>query len=42
VSERLGHADIGITLRVYSHVVPSMHQQAAEVFAAAVAEQEHA
>lgn len=29
-SEMLGHADIGITLRAYSHVLPGMQQQAAE------------
>jgi integrase len=39
VSERLGHADIGITLRIYSHVLPQMHEAAAEAFAAAVAQQ---
>jgi hypothetical protein len=37
---RLGHADIGITLRTYSHVLPQMEAQAAEIFAAAVAQQE--
>lgn len=40
VSERLGHADIGITLRTYSHVLPQMHEAAAEVFAAAMSEQQ--
>ena len=29
VQERLGHADIGITLNVYSHVLPSMQADAA-------------
>lgn len=29
VSERLGHATIGITLDVYSHVLPSMQEEAA-------------
>ena len=29
-SEMLGHADIGITLRTYSHVLPGMQQQATE------------
>lgn len=29
VSERLGHAKVGITLDVYSHVLPSMDEQAA-------------
>jgi integrase len=45
VAERLGHADIAITLRTYSHVLGSMHEQAAEIFAATVArerDQEHA
>jgi integrase len=36
VSERLGHADIGITLSIYSHVLPQMQQEAANTFAAAV------
>ncbi|MCH8066123.1 MAG: tyrosine-type recombinase/integrase [Chloroflexi bacterium] len=30
VSEMLGHADVGITLRTYSHVLPGMQQQAAD------------
>jgi integrase len=30
VSERLGHANIGITLDIYSHVLPSMQIEAAE------------
>ncbi len=30
VSERLGHASIGITLDTYSHVMPDMHEEAAE------------
>ena len=29
VSERLGHASIGITLDIYSHVLPSMQTEAA-------------
>ena len=29
VSERLGHADIALTLRVYSHVLPGMQKNAA-------------
>jgi integrase len=33
VSERLGHATVGITLDLYSHVAPSLDQQAAEVVA---------
>ena len=32
VSERLGHASIGITLDTYSHVLPSMQEQAAAAF----------
>lgn len=32
VSERLGHASVGITLDTYSHVLPSMQSQAAEAF----------
>ncbi|MEH7523876.1 site-specific integrase [Bacillus sp. JJ1503] len=30
ISERLGHARIGITLDIYSHVLPSMQQQVAD------------
>ncbi len=36
-SERLGHADITLTLQTYSHVLPQMQQEAASIFAAAVA-----
>ena len=32
VSERLGHAYIGITLDIYSHVLPGMQEAAAEKF----------
>ena len=32
VSERLGHASVGITLDTYSHVLPSMQAQAVEAF----------
>jgi integrase len=32
VSERLGHASIGITLDIYSHVLPSMQTEAAAAF----------
>jgi len=32
VSERLGHASIGITLDIYSHVLPTLQQQAAQAF----------
>ena len=30
VSERLGHASVGITLDTYSHVLPSMQSEAAQ------------
>jgi integrase len=30
ISERLGHASIGITLDTYSHVMPGMQVEAAE------------
>jgi integrase len=30
VSERLGHAGVGITLDTYSHVLPGLQRQAAE------------
>ena len=30
VSERLGHASIGITLDTYSHVMPGLKEEAAE------------
>ncbi len=36
VSERLGHANIGITLDSYAHVLPSMQQQAADGIDAAL------
>ena len=32
VSERLGHANIGITMDIYSHVIPSMQRKAAKMF----------
>lgn len=31
VSEMLGHADIGITLRIYGHVLPNMQRDAADM-----------
>lgn len=34
VSERLGHANINITLEIYSHVTPAMQTDAAERIAA--------
>lgn len=34
VSERLGHATVAFTLDVYSHTIPSLHQDAAEKIAA--------
>jgi integrase len=33
VQERLGHANVGITLNIYSHVAPVMHEDAAELVA---------
>jgi integrase len=36
VQERLGHSTIGITLDVYSHVVPALGKDAADLFAVAV------
>jgi hypothetical protein len=33
VSERLGHANIAITMDVYSHVIPGMDAQAANTVA---------
>lgn len=32
VSERLGHSDIGITLDIYSHVMPGLQEAAARRF----------
>ncbi|QBD76775.1 hypothetical protein EPA93_12470 [Ktedonosporobacter rubrisoli] len=34
VKELLGHSDISITLRLYAHVLPGMHQEAVEHLAA--------
>ncbi|HEU4785262.1 MAG TPA: hypothetical protein VFS83_18130 [Ktedonobacterales bacterium] len=33
VSEMLGHSNIGITLDIYSHVLPGMQQDAVDVMA---------
>jgi integrase len=30
VQERLGHSDISLTLNTYSHVIPTMQEEAAE------------
>jgi integrase len=38
VQERLGHATIGVTLDIYSHVTAGMHSDAAEQVAAAIFE----
>jgi integrase len=38
VSERLGHASVGFTLDIYSHAIPAMQEEAAETFAALVAD----
>jgi integrase len=32
VSERLGHASVGITLDIYSHVLPTLQHEAAQAF----------
>jgi integrase len=32
VSERLGHASVGITLDTYSHVLPTLQQEAVDAF----------
>ncbi len=37
-SERLGHANITLTLQTYSHVLPQMQQEAASIFVAAIAD----
>ena len=36
VSERLGHATVGFTLDVYSHVMPGLQEDAAATVAALV------
>jgi integrase len=36
VSERLGHANIAITMDVYSHVIPGMDAQAANAMASLI------
>ena len=36
VQERLGHSTIAITLGIYSHVVPTLHDEAAELVSALV------
>jgi integrase len=38
VSERLGHASVGITLDTYSHAIPAMQEDAAAKVAALIAE----
>ena len=36
IQERLGHADITITLRVYAHAIPAMHAEATAKAAALI------
>lgn len=36
ISERLGHSDVGVTLRIYSHVLPGRDEQAAQLFSQSV------
>jgi integrase len=38
LSQRLGHADVTVTLRVYDHVLPGDDRAAADLVAAALAE----
>jgi integrase len=38
VQERLGHSTIAITLGIYSHVAPTLHDEAAELVASLVLE----
>ena len=40
VQERLGHADIGVTANIYSHVAPTLQREAADTFSKAMAETE--
>jgi hypothetical protein len=37
VQERLGHANITITLQICSQVIPTMHDQAADLVAGVIA-----
>jgi integrase len=39
VQERLGHSNIAITLQIYSHVMPTMHDDAAATVAALITPQ---
>ena len=36
ISERLGHATVAMTLDIYSHAVPALSEEAANVIAALV------
>jgi integrase len=36
VSERLGHSTVAITLDTYSHVIPAMQEEAAELVASLI------
>ncbi|NTW28016.1 MAG: tyrosine-type recombinase/integrase [Coriobacteriia bacterium] len=36
VQNRLGHSDVAITLRVYSHVLPQQERDAVDTFAAGI------
>ncbi len=36
VSEHLGHTDISMTLRMYSHVLPNMQEDAVKIFAKSI------
>ena len=36
ISERLGHATVSITLDTYSHAIPALQEEAAELIAGLV------
>jgi len=36
LSQRLGHADVAVTLRIYAHVLPGDDEAAAAIVAAAI------
>lgn len=40
VSERLGHSKVATTMDIYSHVIPTIQEQAIEVFDEEVDEEE--
>ncbi len=36
VQERLGHSSVSLTLDIYSHVIPSLQVEAADILGAAI------